>query len=104
MAPENFADQDGGRRILEKVVRSRCGDEVDPQPLQHVVAGELHGEITSEAVGRLHDDSPDAIAGNPLQHRHEAVALDHRSASLLRNPDNLTLLARLGKSVSLATV
>ena len=51
------------------------------------MAGELDGQITSEAIGALDNDRPDAIAGDPLQHGQEAGALGHG----LRNPDNVNV-------------
>ena len=74
---EHLADQNGGRRVLSEKVRGRRRDEVDPQPFQHVVAGELDGQVTSKAIRALDDDRPDPIAGDPLQHGQEAGALGH---------------------------
>jgi hypothetical protein len=54
-----------------KKIGRRSRDEVDAQPLQHVMARELDGQVRGEPVGTLHNDGPDPVAGNPLQHRHE---------------------------------
>jgi hypothetical protein len=72
---QNLADQNGSGRVLEEKVRGAGRDEVDPKCFQHVMAGELDSQITSKAKIRALDDCPDAIAGDPLQHSHEAGAL-----------------------------
>jgi hypothetical protein len=51
-----------------------------------IVPGELHGEITGEAVGALDDDGADAVARDAVKHVLEARALGHRVAALRRGP------------------
>ena len=46
-----------------------------PSYLEHVVAGELHGEVTCEAIRRLHDDGLRTVRRQPLQHLPEAWTL-----------------------------
>ena len=39
------------------------------------MASELHGEVTSEPIGRLHNDGLYAVGCQPLQHLGKAWAL-----------------------------
>ena len=72
-----------------------------PKPFQHVMAGELDGQITGEAVRALDNDRPDPIAGDPLQHGQEAGALGHRIGAAHRRIIELGLdliAIRLGET------
>jgi hypothetical protein len=42
------------------------------------VAGELHGEISREAIRAFNEDGADAIAGDLFEHSGEALPLCHR--------------------------
>src|SRR5262249_52395996 len=75
---QHLAHEDGSRRVLKEKIGGGCRDEVDPESLQHVMSGELHGQITGEAVGALNQDDTNPIAGDPLQHSEEARALTDR--------------------------
>jgi hypothetical protein len=48
------------------------------------VAGELHGEISREAIRAFNENGADAIAGDPFEHGGEALSLCHRISSAHR--------------------
>jgi hypothetical protein len=64
------------RRVHE--VGSRCRDDRDTETLEHVMPGELHGEVTCEPIGRLHNDRLCAVGCQLLQHFGKAGALIDR--------------------------
>jgi hypothetical protein len=57
------------------------------EPLQMIMAGQLHRQITGEAVRALYDDRPHAIAGDAVQHGSKARALRNR----IRAPHSLVV-------------
>jgi hypothetical protein len=67
--------QNSSRRFLREKVWSGSGNDREPESLEHIVTGELDREITSEAVGRLHDDGFRSVRREVLQHLSEAGAL-----------------------------
>jgi hypothetical protein len=42
--------------VLGEEVGSRCRDYGDAQLLEHVMSGQLHGEVAGEAIRRLNED------------------------------------------------
>jgi hypothetical protein len=49
-----------------------------PRALKHVMASELHGQVTGEPIGRLHNNGLCAVGCQPLQHLGKAGALIDR--------------------------
>ena len=76
-------DQNSGRRVLSEKVRRRGRDEVDPQPFQHIMTGELDGQVTSEAIGALGNDRPDLQGDADQPVRYVEVP---RKAEVSRGP------------------
>ena len=75
---EDLAHQDGSRRILDEEGRCARRNDADAPRPQHVVAGELHHEVTGEAVGALDEDRPRAVAHQLLEHFGEAGSVVDR--------------------------
>jgi hypothetical protein len=69
-------------RILGEKIGSRYRDNRNPELLKHVMPGQLHGKIASEAVGRLHDDCLRTVSSEVLQHFSKAAALIDRVRAL----------------------
>jgi hypothetical protein len=67
---EHLAHQNSGGLVLREKVWRRRWDEVDPQPFEHVVTGELDGQVARKLVGALSQ----YLAGDPLQPGQEARA------------------------------
>ena len=79
---EHLADQNSGRPVRSEKIRGRRRDEVDPQPFQHIMTGELDGQVTSEAIGALGYDRPD-LQGEDQPVRYLEVQRKAESAEAL---------------------
>ena len=63
------------------------------------MAGELHCQVAGESIRAFHNDRADAIAGDTVQHSHEARALRNdvcASHGLIVEPVNDDHAGRLG--------
>jgi hypothetical protein len=74
---ENLPDQNGSRSVVQERIRLIGRNQLDPLFLEEGIACLLHNEVTSETVGRLYDDGPNTIPGDPLHHGREARAGRH---------------------------
>ena len=68
---EHLPDQ---HRVFGEEIRRGCGNQSNAERLQEVVPGELHRQITSEAVGAFHPNDAHAIARDAVEHGLEARA------------------------------
>ena len=54
--PQHLAHQNGGGRVLGEKIGCGCRNDRDAKTLEHVIAGELHGEVAGEPIWRLYKD------------------------------------------------
>jgi hypothetical protein len=52
-----------------------CRNDRDAETLEHVMSGELHGEVTGETIGRLNDDRLCLVRCQATQHLGKTRAL-----------------------------
>src|SRR6476660_4631015 len=75
MAPSTWRTRTAVGVSSVKKSGADAGMDRDAESLKHVMASELHGEVTGEPIGRLHNDGFCAVGCQPLQHLGKAGAL-----------------------------